>query len=285
MPLTQKPRLSLNQLSTTEDCKHRIIYIYNENSQMHIHDNFYEVFLVLAPSIVHIVNGVESTLPRGTLVFIRDTDMHLFQYETTKVPSFLNITFSKNVYKKLFSFMANWRLSDELLSSSLPPQVMINEAEISWVLTQIEQINSTEHTNVALTKHYYRKLLFFLFSNHLLRPVLEIQSSNPAPYWLRSLNTTMQDLTHFSQDIDHIVALSGKSREYLGRMLKQYYGKTITEYLNDLRLNYWANMLTNSDASVIDLCYECGFQNVSWAYTLFKNKYGVSPLKYRKISK
>ena len=60
---------------------------------------------------------------------------------------------------------------------------------------------------------------------------------------------------------------------------------TIPDYINDLRLNYWANCLLNSDAPILDICYECGFENVSWAYTLFKQKYGMSPLKYRKNSK
>ena len=65
-------------------------------------------------------------------------------------------------------------------------------------------------------------------------------------------------------------------------MIKQYYGKTIPDYINDLRLNYWANSLLTSDTPIIDICYECGFENVGWAYTLFKKKYGMSTLKYRK---
>lgn len=282
MPPKQKPRLSLSQLSKATDCGHRIVYIYNENSEWHTHDNFYEIFLVLAPSIVHVVNGVESVLPRGTLVFIRDEDAHFFQYDATRDPSFVNITFSKNIFKKLFSFLADWHLSEELLSSPKPPHALINEADIEWVLKQLEHINSTEPDNNPLVKYHYRVLLFQLFSRHLLRPTIRNLSEDSAPYWLRSLNATMQDLIHFSQGIDHMVAMSGKSREYLGRMMKQYYGKTITEYINDLRLNYWANMLSNSDMPILDICYECGFQNVSWAYTLFKKKYGVSPLKYRK---
>ena len=88
---------------------------------------------------------------------------------------------------------------------------------------------------------------------------------------------------NFCQNAEHMVEMSGKCRAYLGRVLKLYYNKTIPDYINDLRLNYWANSLVNTDAPILDLCFECGFDNVSWAYTLFKKKYGVSPLKFRKI--
>ena len=81
-----------------------------------------------------------------------------------------------------------------------------------------------------------------------------------------------------------MIQMSGKSHEHLSRMMKKHYGKTISEYINDLRLNYWANVLTNSDTPILDICFECGFQNVGWAYTLFKKKYGMSPLRYRKTT-
>ncbi len=78
-----------------------------------------------------------------------------------------------------------------------------------------------------------------------------------------------------------MVELSGKSREHLARSLKKYYGQSTTEFINDLRLNYAANMLLGSTMPIVDLCYECGFQNISWFYIVFRKKYGVTPRQYR----
>ena len=81
-----------------------------------------------------------------------------------------------------------------------------------------------------------------------------------------------------------MVALSGKSREHVCRSVKKYYGQSLSEYINDRRLNFLANSLLTTNLPIIDLCYASGFENTAWAYTLFKRKYGTSPAKFRKNS-
>ena len=76
--------------------------------------------------------------------------------------------------------------------------------------------------------------------------------------------------------------LCGKSREHLSRTLKQYYNITISEFVNDLRLEYSANLLLTSNLSVVDIAYESGFENISWFYKAFERKFSTTPLKYRK---
>lgn len=264
--------------------KYRTVYIYNENSELHYH-NFYEIFLVLADNVVHDINGSRQQIPRGTLIFIRKQDVHCFEYVSSKEPSFVNFTFTEEVLKELFTFLSDGYPSEELLSQPNPPSLLVNESDINWILKQLELLNSTMAADIPQMKYHCRVFLFKLFTRYFYRTLSCMShGNNNIPSWLYQLDREMQKFENFSQDIDHMVNMSGKSREYLGRMLKQYYGKTITEYINDLRLNYWANVLTTSDAPILDICYDCGFQNVSWAYTLFKKKYGVSPLKYRKTS-
>lgn len=67
--------------------------------------------------------------------------------------------------------------------------------------------------------------------------------------------------------------------------MKKYYGVTVTEFINDLRLNYAANMLKNSNMSILDICYDCGFDNTSYFHRKFKEKYDVTPLKFRNLNR
>lgn len=76
--------------------------------------------------------------------------------------------------------------------------------------------------------------------------------------------------------------LYGKSKEHLARSMKKYTGMTLSRYINDLRINYAANLLLNTNLSVTDICFESGFGNVSCFYKSFNEAYGVSPNKYRK---
>lgn len=76
--------------------------------------------------------------------------------------------------------------------------------------------------------------------------------------------------------------ISGKSREHLSRSLKNYYGVTPSEFIADLRLEYAVNLLLTSNLSVTDICFESGFENLSWFYKQFRQKYGETPADYRK---
>lgn len=263
--------------------RYRTIYIYNENSELHYH-NYYEIFLTLKDDVIHNINGEAEILARGTLVFIRKYDVHAYEYTSTSSPSFVNFAFTEEIMDSLFLFLSDGYASDKLLTMPHPPTIMLEESDIKWVLEQFQTLNATMVTDIPLMKYRSRLLLFKIFTRYFSQ-CTNIAYSTTIPRWLSDLDQEMQKLTNFSQPSEHMVQMSGKCRAYLGRMLKQHYNKTIPEYINDLRLNYWANCLLTSDAPILDICYDCGFENVSWAYTLFKQKYGVSPLKYRKTSK
>ena len=80
-----------------------------------------------------------------------------------------------------------------------------------------------------------------------------------------------------------MVELSGKSQEHLSRSVKKYYGVTLSEFVNELRLNYAVNLITNTNLKITDICYESGFGNLASFYTLFQKSYGKSPKKFREM--
>ena len=271
------------QIDENVGFRYRTVYIYNENSDWHYHD-YYEVFLTLEDNIIHNINGAKEKLPRGSLVFIRKNDIHYYESPPSPLPSFVNLAFTEEILNQLSAFLTDGYPFEELLTAPHPPTVQLQETDIEWMLRQLQTLNTIPATDTGQLKYCSRVLLFRIFTRYFSRLHIADGDSNNIPSWLYDLNQEMQRLENFSQKPDHMVAMSGKCRAYLGRMLKQYYGKTIPDYINDIRLNYLANCLLNSDAPILDICYECGFENISWAYTLFKARYGVSPLKYRKAN-
>ncbi len=102
------------------------------------------------------------------------------------------------------------------------------------------------------------------------------------PLWLADLITKMETPENFIAGSERMIELSGKSREHLARCVKSYCGVTLSEFINQLRLNYISNLLIHTNINIIDMCYECGFQSMSNFYKIFKDKYGVSPMVFRK---
>lgn len=59
--------------------------------------------------------------------------------------------------------------------------------------------------------------------------------------------------------------------------------KTFSAYVSNMRLNKAARLLVENELSVSDICYDCGFNNISNFNRQFLKQYEVSPVKYRKM--
>lgn len=74
----------------------------------------------------------------------------------------------------------------------------------------------------------------------------------------------------------------GISKSYLSRIFKEETGKNFSLYLRDHRLQIAKEMLKETDDKVYCIAYETGFQSHYHFNNLFKKKYRVTPLEYRK---
>lgn len=74
------------------------------------------------------------------------------------------------------------------------------------------------------------------------------------------------------------------SANYLGQIFIRATGKTYNSYLNDLRMQKAKELLTNSEFSIHRIAKRVGINNETYFCTLFRNYFGVSPGKYRKMT-
>lgn len=105
---------------------------------------------------------------------------------------------------------------------------------------------------------------------------------------------TMETITEynmflqFASEYHNSITLSdlcnhfGRSKSYISHMFKQKSGKTLRTYCNDLKLEDSKKLLIHTNASITSIAFDVGFNDTSYFIHLFKKKYGISPLKYRK---
>ncbi|WP_299666501.1 AraC family transcriptional regulator [uncultured Polaribacter sp.] len=65
------------------------------------------------------------------------------------------------------------------------------------------------------------------------------------------------------------------------RLIKQRTGKTFVEFLNELRLGYATRKLIETNESISEICYNCGFNNISNFNRIFKKKQNCTPSEFR----
>ncbi len=88
---------------------------------------------------------------------------------------------------------------------------------------------------------------------------------------------------NFNENItlDDVAAIAGLSCKYFCKFFKDLTGTTPINYLMTYRIERAARKLLSSDASVTQIAYDCGFNDLSYFIKTFKAHKGVSPKEYR----
>jgi AraC-like DNA-binding protein len=67
------------------------------------------------------------------------------------------------------------------------------------------------------------------------------------------------------------------------RYFKNVTRKTLIEILTEFRINQACQLLRTSEKSVSEICFECGFGNISYFNKTFRTSTGYAPLQYRNL--
>jgi AraC-like DNA-binding protein len=81
------------------------------------------------------------------------------------------------------------------------------------------------------------------------------------------------------EEVTRVARMSSKS---FSRFFKKNTGKTFIQYVNELRVGLACRKLMQSDASVSEICFASGFNNLSNFNRQFKERKGTSPKHFRK---
>jgi AraC-like DNA-binding protein len=66
------------------------------------------------------------------------------------------------------------------------------------------------------------------------------------------------------------------------KFFKKATGKTYSDYLNELRINEACRMLVQSEKTISQISFECGFETLSYFNRVFFNKKGMTPSTFKK---
>jgi len=245
----------------------------------HDHD-FFEIFLVFGGSALHYVNGASQNLNEGSLVFIRPDDVHFYERDHEADCQIINIAFSRHDCTKLFEYLDNPALYELLMKPKYPVYIELPHNEMFSFISKFQKLYTLLHYDKKAIRAELKKMIMDLVSCFQYK--LGHDEADTIPSWLESLIYKMQYKENFTAGLPKMLELAAKTHEHLCRELKKFYGKTPTEYINELRLNYAKNLLCSTDINITDICYESGFENLSHFYHLFKSRFGASPAVYRK---
>lgn len=257
----------------------------------HWHDE-YEFILVLNGSIdVTIYPGKQKaftvTLDEGNGMMISSGFLHSVKALESKTvcagfvfsTAFFNIKPFENILQNLIKPLSDHKISSLLFSKQ--------DEQVFCILQILEEL-----CHLSKNEQYYdlhcMELVFRLWRFTLNY----VHSNNNFPFNNEQIDlkeTRLKSMlsyihSHYNEKIsvDHIAKHSGISRTECFRSFQDILKKTPTDYLIHYRLSMAGTMLLTTKKSVADIAYACGFNTPSYFGKLFKEKYGISPNRYRK---
>lgn len=83
-------------------------------------------------------------------------------------------------------------------------------------------------------------------------------------------------------DLERLAGMVNMAEGSLCRFFKQNMGLTIFEYLNKIKVEFACKLLMDPSLSILEVCLDSGFNNLSHFNKQFKKTTGMTPKEYRK---
>ncbi len=125
------------------------------------------------------------------------------------------------------------------------------------------------------------EIFFILFSQKLIK-IVSVETQGKKYRALRRITEYINDNFCENITLDTISQQTDLSRYYISHLFKELMNTTFVNYLNELRLNRAAMLLTTTDTPIIEIAGMSGFNNISNFNRAFKMYYDTTPSRYRK---
>lgn len=239
----------------------------------HGHD-FPELFWIEKGRVIHRVNGREFPLTDGDLVFIRKTDCHALRSLPRSDFVIANIAFPHETLEFLRSRYFSgerrwfWKTGPE------PDLIHLDHDRLARMTRWVARLAGGGRSRLDLE----------IFLMELFRDLAEAQSPRePAdgPEWLIKALHAITDPTILTGGTAALARRAGRTPQHLNASLKKWRGITATDAINEARMEVAARELRTSTKKIIEICFDCGLQNLAHFYKLFQKKHGTTPRLYR----
>ncbi len=245
----------------------------------HTHD-FYEFFIITDGKVIHNVNNRLQYLLKGSLVFIRPEDVHYYESDQDSDCQFINIPYTSKAVWDAFNFLGESFNPERLIMSHLPPISRLTPIETANLIKRLQNLFIMSSEDKSQIRIELRSILIEILTRYF--PKHQEQVKDSVPKWFEALLIDIQAKDVFTDGLQRIYEISGKSHVHINRTFRRYLNMKPTEYVNSLRMNYAKNMILNTDMDILDISMEAGYDNLSHFYHLFKKCFNTSPAKYRK---
>ncbi len=108
---------------------------------------------------------------------------------------------------------------------------------------------------------------------------------NPESRRVQKVKQYINDHYREQLRLSDLAALVGMSPASFSRFFHLRTGRSLSEYVIEIRLGFASRELVDSTKNIAEICYDCGFNNLSNFNRTFRAKRGMTPREFRAMYK
>lgn len=253
---------------------------------IHKHEVFELNYVENGEGVLRIVGDSAETIGNRELVLITSPDLeHVWEQDKCKSEDIREIT-----VQFFFDFNSSYSLFNR--TPLLPIKRLFERARkgVAFTPETIEKVYPLLNSLSSTKDKFYSVINFLtlLYEQSLADDTRELASSSFAKVDVDSESRRILKVKeyinkHYTEEIRlaDMADLVGMSTTSFSRFFKLRSGKTLSDYVVEMRLGVAARQLVDTTNSVSEICYGCGFNTLSNFNRLFRKYKGCSPTEFR----
>lgn len=252
----------------------------------HAHSYFELYYLVSGECNFFLYNNVYH-MESGSMVFIPADTLHKTTYLDGKAHERVYIEFTLDYASEIIQAIGLERFENLLYNNFFTvPSQFIRIVDHIYAMLIREKQHSDSFSECAI-KNLFQQLLILLMRS-FDKPLEQNTALISSP--VQVLDETIQNAMNyisknFSQNItlDLVAQKLHLNASYFSKKFKSINGFGFKEYLNTIRINHSEKLLLETNLSITEIAFQCGYQNSNYFGDAFKHLNKISPTEFRRI--
>lgn len=248
--------------------------------ESHVHP-YYEIFYLVNGDCTFFINHDIYKLNKGDLVIVPEGELHKSTYPQRGFSEQYCLCFKDNNLEWLKDI-----IGEEIVNASLKMGVIsIPEKRRDYVEALMKKMlfesKEQDILSAAFIKIGLIELLLFIircqrFEQNVIK---EIDVDNQL---MQQIATYIYNNYNQKITLEHMADKFHISKSYLSKKFKSVTGFGFKEYLVNVRIKNACTLLLDTNKSITDIAFECGFNDSNYFGDAFRHVKGMSPNKYRR---
>lgn len=231
--------------------------------QMHWHKEL-EIIRVENGTLRLKLNECEFAVTKGQSVFVPSEIMHSAEPENCRYEC---IVFSR-------SLLYNTPMCKNLVKSHIQKAVVYeNNKNINIIFDAMKQKPHGFELDVSANLYY---MAADIVKNDKGKSILPNEKQEK----IKSAMQLIEENFMSKITLDELSSACKLSPNYFCRYFKETVGQTPFEYITEYRIEAACESFAKGERSVTNVCFSCGFNDLSYFIHIFKKYKGISPRKY-----